>query len=51
MEVIDTCCQTATMTSMHGVAALQCLAAWGERQLGNAIPDPLEEAGQREAMP
>lgn len=39
------------MTSMHAIAALQCLAARGERRLGNVIPDPTEEAGQREAAP
>jgi hypothetical protein len=48
---VDTYCQTATMTSMHVVGALQCLAAGDERRLGKATSDPIEEAGQREAAP
>ena len=39
------------MTAMHVVATLQGLPARGERRLGNAIPDPIEEMGQREAAP
>jgi len=46
---VDTCCETVTMTSMHAVDAPRCLPARGYRRLGSSVPDPMEDAGQREA--
>ena len=47
---LDTYCQAVTMTSMQAVVALQCLAARGYRRWGDFVPEPLAEAGRREAV-
>jgi len=48
---LDMRCQAVTMTSMHAVDAPQCPPSRGYRRLGYSVTDPIEDAGQPEAMP